>query len=120
MNRRLLGLAVALPFVYFGIQLAAAPFYPGYSFLTRDASTLGSDGSTAPWIFNGGPLLVGTLELVTAAGRASWRQRVRRTKMQVAHEARGRRRVSDAVHPGGSRGGGRLHDGPLPRRPDRP
>jgi len=67
MNRRLLGLGVALPFVYFGIQLAAAPFYPGYSFLTRDASSLGSDGSTAPWIFNGGALLVGTLELVTAA-----------------------------------------------------
>jgi hypothetical protein len=67
MNRRLLGLGVALPFVYFGIQLAAAPFYPGYSFLTRDASTLGSDGSTAPWIFNGGALLVGILELVTAA-----------------------------------------------------
>ena len=66
MNRRLLGLGVALPFVYFGIQLAAAPFYPGYSFLTRDASTLGSDGSTAPWIFNGGALVVGMLELVTA------------------------------------------------------
>ena len=78
MNRRLLGLGVALPFVYFGIQLAAAPFYPGYSFLTRDASSLGSDGSTAPWIFNGGALLVGTLELVTAAAflRAFTRGRI--------------------------------------------
>jgi hypothetical protein len=63
---RLLLAGVTLPLVYFGIQLAAAPFFPGYSFLTRDASTLGSDGSTAPWIFNGGALLVGTLELVTA------------------------------------------------------
>jgi hypothetical protein len=66
MNRRLLAFGVAIPLVYFAIQLAAAPFYPGYSFLTRDASTLGSDGSTAPWIFNGGALLIGMLELVTA------------------------------------------------------
>ncbi len=66
MNRQLLGFGVAMPLLYFGIQLAAAPFYPGYSFLTRDASTLGSDGSTAPWIFNGGALLVGIVEVVTA------------------------------------------------------
>ena len=66
MNRQLLGFGVAMPLLYFGIQLAAAPLYPGYSFLTRDASTLGSDGSTAPWIFNGGALLVGIVEVVTA------------------------------------------------------
>ena len=29
-----------------GVQAAAAPLLPGYSFLNRDASTLGSDGST--------------------------------------------------------------------------
>jgi hypothetical protein len=62
----LLLLGVLLPLLYFGIQLAAAPFYPAYSFLNRDASTLGSDGSTAPWIFNYGALLVGGLEAAIA------------------------------------------------------
>jgi len=62
----LLALGLALPVVYFAIQLIAAAFYPGYSFLNRDASTLGSHGSTAPWIFNGGALVVGAIELVLA------------------------------------------------------
>ena len=62
----LLALGLALPVVYFAIQLIAAAFYPGYSFLDRDASTLGSHGSTAPWIFNGGALVVGTIELLLA------------------------------------------------------
>jgi hypothetical protein len=59
-------LGLVLPVLYFGIQLLAAPFYPGYSFLNRDASTLGSDGSTAPWIFNAGALLVGAVELLVS------------------------------------------------------
>jgi hypothetical protein len=63
----LLRLGVLLPLLYFGIQLAAAPFYPAYSFLNRDASTLGSGGSTAPWIFNYGALVVGGLEVAIAA-----------------------------------------------------
>jgi hypothetical membrane protein len=67
MNRRLFDLAIAIPVVYFGIQLAAAPFFPGYSFFSRDASSLGSEGSTAPWIFNTGVLLLGVIE-VAAAG----------------------------------------------------
>jgi len=66
MNRRLLGLGVAIPFLYFGIQLAAAPFYPAYSFFSRDASTLGSDGSTAPWIFNLGALVLGVIKIAVA------------------------------------------------------
>jgi hypothetical membrane protein len=66
MIRPLLGLGVAIPFLYFGIQLAAAPFHPGYSFLSRDASTLGSTGSTAPWVFNVGVLVLGVLEIAVA------------------------------------------------------
>jgi hypothetical protein len=62
----LLTLGLVLPGLYFAIQLAAAPFYPGYSFLNRDASTLGSAGSTAPWIFNAGALLVGAVEVLVA------------------------------------------------------
>ena len=62
----LLRLGIVLPVLYFAIQLVAAPFHPSYSFLNRDASTLGSGGSRAPWIFNGGTLLVGAVELVVA------------------------------------------------------
>lgn len=63
-----LGAGIAVPFLYFGAQLAAAPFYPGYSFLTRDASTLGSDGSTMPWILNSGAALCGVAMILTSLG----------------------------------------------------
>ncbi len=59
---------VAVPLLYFGIQLLAAPFYPGYSFVARDASTLGSPGSAYPAIFNGGAILTGVAMLVAALG----------------------------------------------------
>jgi len=48
---------VAAPVVYYGTQLAAAPFYPGYSFTTQMASDLGSGSSTMPAVFNGGTFL---------------------------------------------------------------
>ncbi len=63
----ILAWTVAIPVIYFGMQAAAAPFYPGYSFFSRDASSLGSSVSTAPWIFNVGSLVVGSIELVVAA-----------------------------------------------------
>jgi hypothetical protein len=65
---RALRLGMAAPALYFGVQVAAAPFYPGYSFLSRDASTLGTDGSRFPALFNGGAILVGVAMLVVAAG----------------------------------------------------
>src|SRR3954469_5468505 len=73
----LLTAGLLLPVLYFGIQAAAAPFYPGYSFLNRDASTLGSEGSTAPWIFNVGTLAVGLCEVVAAWGFLRGLRRVR-------------------------------------------
>lgn len=71
MIRQVLGLGVAIPILYFGIQLAAAPFHPGYSFFSRDASTLGSDGSTAAWIFNLGTLVLGAIKVAVALAFAS-------------------------------------------------
>jgi hypothetical membrane protein len=68
---------VALPVIYFGIQVAAAPFYPGYSFFSRDASSLGSSGSTAPWIFNIGALVLGIIKLAVAGAFLSALPRVR-------------------------------------------
>jgi len=63
-----LGMGVAVPFLYFGIQVVAAPFYPGYSFLNRDASALGSDGSSCPSIFNVGAIFVGVVTLIASWG----------------------------------------------------
>jgi hypothetical membrane protein len=60
--------AVGLPIVYFGAQLAAAPFYPNYSFNHLVASWLGSGNSTRPWIFNVGLLLTGVTGVVGSYG----------------------------------------------------
>jgi hypothetical membrane protein len=51
--------AACMPIFYFGMQIAAAPFYPGYSFTHQVASMLGTSDSRHPWIFNGGALLTG-------------------------------------------------------------
>ncbi len=59
---------VAVPFLYFGTQFIAALFYPGYSFLTMDASTLGSDRSTFPLLLNAGVIATGLATLVAAFG----------------------------------------------------
>jgi len=61
-----LALGIAIPAIYFGIQLAAAPFHPDYSFFSRDASSLGTSGSTAPWIFNLGALILAILQVAVA------------------------------------------------------
>lgn len=58
----------AVPGLHAGVQLLAARFFPGYSFRARDASTLGSPGSTRPAVFNGGVLLTGVAMLVAAWG----------------------------------------------------
>jgi hypothetical protein len=66
--RCVLWLGATIPFLYFGIQIAAAPFFPAYSFLARDASTLGSSGSSLPAVFNIGSLVVGLVTIVASWG----------------------------------------------------
>lgn len=66
LQRASLTCGVAFPIVYFGVQLIAAPFYPGYSFFSDDASTLGSGGSQCPAIFNYASILQGLLLLLAA------------------------------------------------------
>jgi len=63
-----LALGAAVPILYFGIQIVAAPFFPGYSFLSRDASSLGSDRSSFPAIFNVGSLILGLFSLIVSWG----------------------------------------------------
>ena len=56
--------AIAMPVIYFGTQLVAAPFYPDYSFSRDTASMLGTTDSHHPWIFNLGAMLTGVAGLV--------------------------------------------------------
>ena len=72
-NRDLLATAalwtgVLIPMLYFGNQFVAAIFYPGYSFLSQDASTLGSADSRRPELFNMGSVVTGVLCGFTACG----------------------------------------------------
>ena len=60
--------AAAMPIIYFGIQVVAAPFYPGYSFSQQSASMLGTHFSEHPEIFNVGLMLAGFAALAGALG----------------------------------------------------
>lgn len=60
--------AIAMPVIYSGTQLVAAPFYPGYSFSRDTASMLGTTGSRHPWIFSLGAELTGVAGLLGAFG----------------------------------------------------
>ena len=59
---------MAVPVLYFGMQLVAAQFYPGYSFLTQSASQLGSDLSPRPEILNGGAMATGLAIIISSIG----------------------------------------------------
>jgi hypothetical protein len=63
-----LGMGMAVPLLYYGVQAAAAPFYPDFSILTTTASELGSDRSTLPSTFNVGVILVAVATLVASFG----------------------------------------------------
>src|ERR1700688_5240265 len=60
--------AAVLPIIFFGTQVAAAPFYPGYSFSQQSVSMLGTHFSRHPWIFNVGETLTGLAALAGAVG----------------------------------------------------
>ena len=71
----MLGAAFAMPLLYFGVQLIAAPFYPGYHFATDTASMLGTSASRHPEIFNTGAILTGIAGLAGAFGLFLGRRR---------------------------------------------
>jgi hypothetical membrane protein len=60
--------ATAMPIIFFGTQIAAAPFYPEYSFSEQSISMLGTSFSERPWIFNAGETLTGITALAAALG----------------------------------------------------
>src|SRR5215469_6143537 len=59
---------IAVPLLYYGIQLVAAPFFPDFSVLGTTASELGSDRSARPWILNSGAILTGIAAVVGSIG----------------------------------------------------
>jgi hypothetical membrane protein len=70
-----------MPAIYFGVQLIAAPFYPGYSFANDTASMLGTTDSHQSWIFNIGAMLTGVAGLVGAFGLFRALRAVTRTSL---------------------------------------
>jgi hypothetical membrane protein len=60
--------AAAMPIIFFVTQIAAAPFYPGYSFSMQSVSMLGTQFSRHPSIFNAGEMLTGFAAIVGALG----------------------------------------------------
>ena len=58
----------AVPFLYYGIQAAAAPSFPDFSLVGTTASELGSDRSERPAVFNAGIIVLGTVTLAAAVG----------------------------------------------------
>src|SRR5438105_4591697 len=67
-TRRLLGLGILVPFVYYGIQAAAAPFFPNFSFVGTTASEMGSTLSRHPAVFNAGIITLGVISLLASVG----------------------------------------------------
>lgn len=63
-----LATAVAVPILYFGTQLVASAFYPGYSFIQLSASMLGSPNSSHPAVFNTGAILTGAALMIASYG----------------------------------------------------
>src|SRR6476661_7718285 len=64
----LLGLAVLIPFIYYGVQIYGASFNAGYSFIHQVASELGSTRAIHPAIFNVGIMIQGTLTFAASFG----------------------------------------------------
>jgi len=54
--------------MYFGIQLLAVPFYPGFNILVNSASDLGTAHSLKPWIFNLGAIATGLTTFASVYG----------------------------------------------------
>jgi hypothetical membrane protein len=67
-TRMALGAGISVPLLYFGLQVAAAPFYPDYNLLTTSASDLGATTFIYGGIVSIGIIVVGIAALVAATG----------------------------------------------------
>jgi hypothetical membrane protein len=64
----LLRLGVLVPWVYYGVQVVAAPFFPGFSLVGTTASEMGSTLSRHPAVFNAGIIALGVISLMASVG----------------------------------------------------
>ncbi|WP_312110034.1 DUF998 domain-containing protein [Brevibacillus reuszeri] len=64
----LLRMGIAVPIIYFGIPIVAAPYYPGYSFVKHTASELGSNRAVHPDPVNAAIIILGIVTLLAAFG----------------------------------------------------
>jgi hypothetical membrane protein len=81
--RAALYMGIVVPVCYFGIQLIAAPFFRGYSFVDQPASLLGSDLSTFPILFNLGAMLTGVIAVIASFGFAGALQQLKAHRLFV-------------------------------------
>ncbi len=63
-----LSMGILVPLLYFGKQIVAAPYFPGYNWLSQAASELGTQQSRWPAIFNIGSILNGIIALFVSIG----------------------------------------------------
>ena len=61
-------LTIAVPVLYFGVMLAAAATWPGYSHVTRYVSELGGPEAPQPRIFNYGIIFMGVVCTISSIG----------------------------------------------------
>jgi hypothetical membrane protein len=67
-TRFLLRLGITIPFIYYGIQLLAAPFFPHFSIVRTTASELGSNLTPYQGVFNIGIIFLSVITLFAAIG----------------------------------------------------
>jgi glucans biosynthesis protein C len=66
--RALLVAGILIPVVYFGLLIIAPLIYPGFSYITRYASEMGSADARYPVVFNTGIMLCGVAGLLASFG----------------------------------------------------
>ena len=63
-----LSLGILVPLLYFGKQIVAATYFPGYDWMSQSASELGTEASRWPAIFNVGSIANGVIALCASVG----------------------------------------------------
>ena len=63
-----LGMGILVPLLYFGKQIVAATYFPGYDWMSQSASELGTEPSGWPAIFNIGSIVNGVIALFASVG----------------------------------------------------
>lgn len=77
LTRVVLYAGIAVPFLYYGVQVLIASFNPGYSFISQAASELGSDRTRYAAVFNAIVMATGALTVGVAIAAFAGLRRLR-------------------------------------------